>query len=205
MTPLPTVRTALSVLLMLMATTASAEHVYIYRWVDPADGDVHYAERPPPHDAYDLIATEGPPPPDAAAEQRRRAIEAQAEQGLIDERRQRAQRRQQAAEAAARRDECERLREWQAKLESRPGSRLLVIESEDAARRMTEGERQERLAETRERIGAVCQDAARGRRAPPHHSARPTRRSAAGPRHSPLPRRGRRPWARLRGRRDARR
>lgn len=165
MTPLPTVRTPLSALLMLMATTASAEHVYIYRWVDPVDGDVHYAEHPPPHEPYDLVATESPPPPDAEAEQRHQAIEAQAEQGLIEERRRRDQRRQHAAEAAAERGECERLREWQARLESRPGSRLLVIESERAARRMTEGERQERLAETRERIGAVCQGEARGRRA----------------------------------------
>jgi len=164
--PSRTGRMALSVLLLLIAGTASGEHVYIYRWVDPVDGDVHYGERPPAHDAYDLLATESPPPPDTAAEQRRQAIEAQAAQGLIEERRRRAQRRQQAAEAAARRDECERLREWQARLESRPGSRLLVIESENTARRMTESERQQRLAAVRERIVAACEPVAPGRPAP---------------------------------------
>ncbi|MEQ8913161.1 MAG: DUF4124 domain-containing protein [Pseudomonadales bacterium] len=147
-------------LLSLAAAYAVAEHVYIYRWVDPVDGDVHYAEHPPAQADYDLVATEGPPPPDAEAERRHRDIEAQAEQGLIEQRRRRAEARRRATDAAVRRNECERLREWLSRLESRPGSRLLVIESENSARRMTESERQERLAETRERIGEVCEGGA---------------------------------------------
>ena len=157
-------RPLLAALLVLAGSSAAAGHVYIYRWVDAVDGDVHYAEHPPGQADYDLVAIDSPPPPDAEAIQRLRDIEAQADQGLIEQRRRRAEaRRRRATDAALRRNECERLKEWLSRLESRPGSRLLVIESENSARRMTESERQERLAETRERIGEVCEGVAPAR------------------------------------------
>ncbi len=137
-------------------TSAFSEHVYVYRWTDPVDGDVHYAATAPDDVAYDMLAIQHAPPVDKERQRSLQSIDEQVHERIEARKQQRAQQRYDAAAKVARKESCTRLREWLTKLESRPGPKLLLVNADGSARRMTEDERQARLTDARQRIKAEC-------------------------------------------------
>ncbi|MEQ9451633.1 MAG: hypothetical protein RJQ07_08615 [Pseudomonadales bacterium] len=143
-------------LFVTCSTAVWADHVLIFRWVDPVDGDVHYSARAPTAQPYDVVSIEHPQPVDTDVVKRLEAINKQAEQSTAAHKRRREAARIAAAEAATRKQDCAQLRDLQLKLESRPGSRFLVMNSDGTARRMTEAEHQSQLEQARQRIVEAC-------------------------------------------------
>lgn len=143
-------------------TSAFSEHVYVYRWTDPVDGDVHYAATAPDGVAYDMLAIQHAPPFDKERQRKFQSIEEQVNVRIEARKQQRAQQRYDAAAKVARKESCTRLRDWLTKLESRPGPKLLLVDADGGARRMTEDERQARLTDARQRIKAGCDATTKG-------------------------------------------
>lgn len=123
----------------------------IYRWVDE-QGQVHYGDRPPAG-----VRAEAVPPqllPGSGEAQRHlqdyvRTLEVQeAEQAKEAE-----QQRASQALQAARRADCEASRVRRERLEK---PRQLEFQPDGTARRLTEEERQTRIADTEKRIADVC-------------------------------------------------
>lgn len=138
------------------STSAFSEHVFVYRWIDPVDGDVHYAATAPDGAAYDMVAIQRAPPVDTQRQRELQIIDEQVNERIDARKQQRAKQRYDAAARVARQKSCTRLRDWLQKLESRPGPRLLLVDSDGNARRMTEDERQAKLADAQQRIKAEC-------------------------------------------------
>lgn len=153
----PTFRIASSILILIVASqSAWAEHVFVYRWVNAADGSVHYSDSAPSGDTYHMIAIDKAPPVDTNL-QRRLATMAQNADEFVEKRQhERAAKRLDAALAAARRQSCAQLRGWLAKLESRPGPKLIIVDSSGNASRMTEVERQNKMSLARQQIAGEC-------------------------------------------------
>lgn len=140
----------------LAGSSALADHEVIYRWLDPADGGTHFSETPPRNGPYDAIAIEHAAPVDLEV-QRRLADVRQHTNEQIDARRQlREMARRDAELAAARAVDCSRARDRETQLESLPGRRMLVIDPDGNAQRMTEPERQETLAAVRAQVSTLC-------------------------------------------------
>ena len=147
-------------LLVVLAVPATslADHVFVYRWSDPLDGDVHYSAMAPEDQPFDIIVIEHAPPADVNLQRRLAEMDEHTDQ-RIDERKQRREAaRLDAALAAARQQDCVRLRDRQVTLESRPGRRFLIVDADGSPRRMTEDERQDKLAAGRQQIAERCAD-----------------------------------------------
>ena len=67
-----TIRLISSLAMIGTSTSVFSEHVYVYRWTDPVDGDVHYAATAPAGEAYDMLAIQHAPPVDT---QRQRELQ----------------------------------------------------------------------------------------------------------------------------------
>lgn len=127
----------------------------MYKWVD-AQGNVQYTQTPPPAGQFKELK---PGPPPQAPEEAERQL-----QQLLERQRESAKQRETAAKSQeadehrqAQQDRlCEQAKKRLAVLESRPGPRLGVVENGAVVRRMDEGERQTRLAETRKIIAESC-------------------------------------------------
>lgn len=149
-------RFAWLVTVLVVPLTALADHVVVYRWSDPVDGDVHYSATAPEDQSFDRIAIEHAPPTDIELQQRLAAMDEQTDRRIDARKQRREAARLDAALAAARQQDCTRLQERQTTLESRPGRRFLIVDAEGNPRRMTEDERQERLTAGRKLIGERC-------------------------------------------------
>lgn len=119
--------------------------MFVYRWFDPADNDVHYLEIAPQNLPYEMIAIANEPPVDLDVQRRLAEMDQHADERI---------------EARNRRREAARLEQQQlrprAKWTTRafptgePDSKIgqalkmLVIGAEGTARRMTEAERQDK-------------------------------------------------------------
>ena len=57
-----TLRLIGGLVLIAASTSAFSEHVYVYRWTDPVDGDVHYDATAHAGEAYDMLAIQHAPP-----------------------------------------------------------------------------------------------------------------------------------------------
>ena len=135
------------VLALPFAAGASA----IYRWVDE-HGQIHYGDRPPSDAQADAIP---PPLPAGPGEEVQhlqdyvRTLEVQdAERARHAE-----EERQQQERAAARTADCEASSARRARLEK---PRQLEYQPDGSARRLSEEERQTRIADTEKRIADVC-------------------------------------------------
>lgn len=139
------------------ALSAQAAHVFVYRWVDPENQQVHYSDNIPPDTGYEMVAVENPPPRDPDAERRLETIDAETNRWASAQIRELRLQEQDAADAAARGLDCARARSWLEKLNLRPGPRLRLMESDGTARRMTEDERQDRIADVEQSISTLCE------------------------------------------------
>jgi len=140
---------------MLSIGAGALAQAAMYKWVD-AQGKVQYTQTPPPAGQFKELKP-GPPPqaPEEAERQLKQLLERQRESA---KQRERAAENQEADERRqAQQDRlCGQAEKHLAVLESRPGPRLGVVENGAVVRRMDEGERQTKLAETREIIAKFC-------------------------------------------------
>ena len=147
-------------LLVVLAVpvTSLADHAFVYRWSDQSDGDVHYSATAPDDQPFDIIVIEHVPPADVNLQRRLAEMDEHTDQRIDARKQRRETKRLNAALAAARQQDCVGLRGRQATLESRPGRRFLVVDADGNPRRMTEDERQDKLATGRQQIAERCAD-----------------------------------------------
>ncbi|HEB98054.1 MAG TPA: DUF4124 domain-containing protein [Thiotrichales bacterium] len=142
----------LAAAILVLATTAQAG---IYKWVDE-NGQVHYGERPPPGSDYSSVAPPPPPATDTGTGQER--IE-KTREFLETSRKAREKAKQDAekarAEAERRRKNCEAARRNLEILTYTTGRRR-IYGPDGTPRKMTEDERELRMARARQQIDKYC-------------------------------------------------
>lgn len=138
---------------LLAALPLAASASVIYRWIDE-QGQIHYGDRPPPGVETHAIP---PPLPAGVGEELRqlqdyvRTLEVQ-----DTERARRAELlRQQQQRLLQRRSDCEQSTARRARLDN---PRQREYQADGNVRRLTEEERQARIAETEQRIADACSD-----------------------------------------------
>lgn len=135
---------------LLLALSSSVTAAQIYKWVD-AEGTTHFGAQPPAgQTAETLSRVAAPPKPSAQPAIGEQAEDPDAQQRDIE----RKVKQQVATQEAERKRYCETLRTNLAQLENNPRVR---VEDNGEVRRVTEDERQERITETRLKIGENCQ------------------------------------------------
>lgn len=139
-----------SSLLLAMSATAMASQVY--KWVD-AQGVTHFGAQPPQGQQATSVNTATPPPKPAPAEAPKAAPTfesiADPEQAAIDEK----VKQEVAAKEVERKKYCEDVRTNLSQLENNPRVRMEV---EGEVRRLSEEERQKRIAEAQKAIAENC-------------------------------------------------
>lgn len=135
---------------LLFALSGSLMAGQIYKWVD-AQGVTHFGAQPPAGQAAETLNTVvAPPKPAMPANTPEQAATGDTEQREID----RKVKEQVASQEAERKRYCETLRTNLAQLENNPRVR---VEENGEVRRITEEERQSRIAEAKQKIGENCQ------------------------------------------------
>lgn len=142
--------------LFVETLAAHAAPIVVYRWVDPENRRVHYSDSKPPNAVYEVVPVAGAPPHDPNAERRLQAIESETTRWALTQMREQELQQRENADAVARKRDCERARSQLENLSLRPGPRLRLVESDGAARRMTEEERQDRIAAGAQRVDTLC-------------------------------------------------
>ncbi|MET0126386.1 DUF4124 domain-containing protein [Pseudomonas caspiana] len=130
------------------ALSVPAHAAQIYKWVDD-QGVTHFDAQPPAGRQTQQIEIQKPPAAPAASDASKASIEAQAEQREIDN----AVKKKVAQQDARRDEDCKILRTNLAQLQNNPRVREQV---EGGLRRLTEDERQGRIAETQKAINDYC-------------------------------------------------
>ncbi|OHC11622.1 MAG: glycosyltransferase [Pseudomonadales bacterium GWC1_66_9] len=136
----------LTSLLLTLGTTAMAGQVYT--WVDK-QGVTHFSEQPPSDQASSTLSTAAPPPRLPAAEKLPPPPSSDPDQEGIE----RKVKRDIAIQEAKRREYCETIRTNLAQLENNPRLRAQI---NGEMRRLTEEERQARIAEAKRAIEGSC-------------------------------------------------
>lgn len=137
--------------------SALAGHVYVYRWVDPVDNEIHYSDTAPDSSPSDMVAIDPAPPYDASLHNRLSKMADQAREFVDEQKHERAARRLALALEQARKQSCQQQQQWLAQLESRPGPKLIVVDANGVAQRMTESDRQAKMVQARQQIAQTCQ------------------------------------------------
>lgn len=143
-------------IMLFTPITLFAESTFVYRWIDPVSGKVEYGAEPPENGVYEMVHIEHGPAPDPVLEKRFDTMNAEVDRYIQERKLQRQAKLQQAAEESIRTLDCQKAKDWLAKLESRPGPHILVVSPDGSGRRMTEEERQAKMAATQERINQLC-------------------------------------------------
>jgi len=137
---------------LLLALSATAMAGQVYKWVD-AQGNTHFGSLPPEGQQATPINTHvaQPKPPAATAQPVAKAAEG-GEQEAIDNK----VKADVAKQEAERQKYCETVRTNLAQLQNNPRLRM-PVEGTDEMRRITEEERQAKIAETEKAIAENCQ------------------------------------------------
>jgi hypothetical protein len=139
-----------SSLLLAMSATAMASQVY--KWVD-AQGVTHFSAQPPQGQESTSVNTAAPPPKPDVVEEKKAAPTfesiADPEQAAIDAK----VKQEVAAKEKERKKYCEDVRSNLSQLENNP---RLRIEIDGETRRLSEVERQKRIAEAQKSIAENC-------------------------------------------------
>lgn len=130
------------------AFSVPAHAAQIYKWVDD-QGVTHFDAQPPAGRQTQQIDIQKPPAAPAASESSKSAIEAEAEQREINN----AVKKKVAQQDARRAEDCKILRTNLAQLQNNPRVREQV---EGGLKRLSEDERQGRIAETQKAINDYC-------------------------------------------------
>ena len=135
-----------SSLLLAMSATAMASQVY--KWVD-AQGVTHFGAQPPQGQQVETVNTVTAPAKSTTMPAPVVEDETEVDQQSID----RKVKRQVAEQEAERKRYCETMRTNLAQLQNNPRVR---VEEKGETRRITEEERQAKIAETRSKIAENC-------------------------------------------------
>jgi hypothetical protein len=139
-----------SILLLAMSATAMASQVY--KWVD-AQGLTHFSAQPPQGQESTSVNTAVPPPKPDVVEEKKAAPTfesiADPEQAAIDAK----VKKEVAAREVKLKKYCEDVRSNLSQLENNP---RLRIEVDGETRRLSEVERQKRIAEAQQSIAENC-------------------------------------------------
>ena len=149
-------RTLLPALCLAMfCTPAGADR--IYKWTDK-DGTVQYTQMPPPEDVQVIeIEEPAPPPADPAGESARVQEQVEAMEERMKAREDAAtEAEQEAKNREIRRQNCATARHNLGELQQGGGRRYRAADG--SVLRLTEAERQQRIAEANEQIKEFCQD-----------------------------------------------
>ena len=140
---------------LIVLVLALGAEARVYRWVD-ATGEVHFGDHPPP--VVEAEPVRLPPPPKTDPGAAMKAIENERRQAVDEylKKRDEAARKKDAAAAreAKRQANCATARDNLRKLEGL-GNRLVRM-PDGSYVRLTEEERQARMAEARKQIGEFC-------------------------------------------------
>ncbi len=135
---------------LLLALCGNVMAAQVYKWVD-AQGVTHFGAQPPQGQQVETVNTVTAPAKPAAKPDTSAPDEtgSEADQNSID----RKVKQQVAAQEAERKRYCESMRTSLAQLQNNPRVR---VEDNGETRRVTEEERQARIAETRDKIAEHC-------------------------------------------------
>jgi len=135
---------------LLLALCGNVMAAQVYKWVD-AQGVTHFGAQPPQGQQVETVNTVTAPAKPAAKPDTSAPDETgrEADQNSID----RKVKQQVAAQEAERKRYCESMRTNLAQLQNNPRVR---VEDNGETRRVTEEERQARIAETRDKIAEHC-------------------------------------------------
>lgn len=133
---------------LLLAFSAGAMASQVYKWVD-AQGNTHFGSQPPQgQEATSINTVAAPPKPATPAPAAPAAID-DAEQKALDDK----VKAEVAAKEVERKKYCEEVRNNLAQLRNNP---RVMVEAEGETRRLTEEERQARIAESEKGIAENC-------------------------------------------------
>lgn len=133
---------------LVLALCGNVMAAQVYKWVD-AQGVTHFGAQPPQGQQVETVNTVTAPAKPTATPAPVVEDETEADQQSID----RKVKRQVAEQEAERKRYCETMRTNLAQLQNNPRVR---VEEKGETRRITEEERQARIAETRDKIAENC-------------------------------------------------
>ena len=133
---------------LLLALCGNVMAAQVYKWVD-AQGVTHFGAQPPQGQQVESVNTVTAPAKPAATPAPVAEDETEDDQQSID----RKVKRQVAEQEAERKRYCETMRTNLAQLQNNPRVR---VEEKGETRRITEEERQAKIAETRSKIDENC-------------------------------------------------
>ncbi|EMD98397.1 MULTISPECIES: DUF4124 domain-containing protein [Stutzerimonas stutzeri subgroup] len=133
---------------LVLALCGNVMAAQVYKWVD-AQGVTHFGAQPPQGQQVETVNTVTAPAKPAATPAPVAEDETEADQQSID----RKVKQQVAEQEAERKRYCETMRTNLAQLQNNPRVR---VEEKGETRRITEEERQARIAETRDKIAENC-------------------------------------------------
>jgi len=130
-------------------------HGAIYKWQDE-QGITHFSDAPPADGRFEIVPQPRLPPADPEAARRLEELLQSQKQAEEDQQMKKQEKMKAVEQQAALAETCRRAKERLAVLESRPGSRIKITEPDGTQRRLTEEERQTRLAEAQKQIADSC-------------------------------------------------
>lgn len=133
---------------LVMALCGNVMAAQVYKWVD-AQGVTHFGAQPPQGQQVETVNTVTAPAKSTTMPAPVAEDETEVDQQSID----RKVKRQVAEQEAERKRYCETMRTNLAQLQNNPRVR---VEEKGETRRITEEERQARIAETRDKIAENC-------------------------------------------------
>lgn len=143
---------ACAVLLMLSVPSV---HARIYKWTDTG-GKIHYSETPPPDgQQFNEINTAPVPQSSDEADRQLQDTLKRQQESEKQEDAEKNKEKEQAARQAKMDQFCDQARENLSKLENGMARRLAIVENGEVAR-MTEDERQAKIAEIQKTISKNC-------------------------------------------------
>jgi hypothetical protein len=133
---------------LVLALCGNVMAAQVYKWVD-AQGVTHFGAQPPQGQQVETVNTVTAPAKSTTMPAPAAEDETEVDQQSID----RKVKRQVAEQEAERKRYCETMRTNLAQLQNNPRVR---VEEKGETRRITEEERQARIAETRDKIAENC-------------------------------------------------
>ncbi|MEK7322698.1 MAG: DUF4124 domain-containing protein [Pseudomonadota bacterium] len=142
---------------LLLALGAPAAYSAMYKWID-ANGKVQYSQTPPPEGQFKELKP-GPPPVQPAEAQKQLQDLLQKQDEVRTQRdTDKKEKEDKATEQARLAVTCARAKRELALLENNPGRRIGITGDDGQMSRMTEQEREVRLAEARKIASETCKD-----------------------------------------------
>lgn len=140
---------------LLLVLSPPAAYAAMYKWVD-ADGKVQYSQTPPPEGQFKELRPGPPPAQPAEAQKELQDLLKKQDEVRTQRDAEKKEKEDKAAEQSRLAVACARAKRELALLENNPGRRIGVTGDDGQMSRMTEQEREVRIAETRKIVSEAC-------------------------------------------------